>query len=97
MRLAAAVPMSQVCVTINGRMHPLDRTELSYADIVELAHWRPAGEKPVSPRVLEVLHTVTWFARSRPDGSSACGTLIPGKTIQLENGMIISAVVTGGA
>lgn len=73
--------MHSVC--INGIVQDIDRDEVSYEYIVELAS---SGSS--------VLHSVVY---SRGSGAKPSGTLTPGESVEVRDGMIFSAVITGNA
>lgn len=74
-------------IIINGRPRIVDKTYLSFAEIVELAF-------PGSPACTNTIYTVVYKKASadKPQGS-----LVEGQTVKLKNGMIINVTKTDKA
>lgn len=60
--------------------------EVSYLDVVK---WARDGKEPRP----DVLYTVTYFHRA----TRVEGSLLPGQSVEIADGMIFDAMVTGGA
>jgi hypothetical protein len=69
--------------TVNGVEAPLVEGELSYEEVAKLA-----GKDP------QRLPTITYLRGSEGD---ARGTLTPGQTLELVDGIVLTAVVTDSA
>jgi hypothetical protein len=71
-------------IIVNGRKKEVATKELSYADIVNLAY---DNNPPTGPNIVI---TVT-FKKGEGDKQ---GTLLPGDTIKIKNGMIFNVTAT---
>ncbi len=71
-------------IVVNGRQQSITATELSYDQVVRLAYPNP----PTGP---DVLISVTY---RRGTGNKPEGTLSPGQSVRLKDGMIFDVVVT---
>lgn len=72
----------QFTIIVNGRERKVTESELSYEDLVKLAF----GENP--PSGPNVVITVTYKSRSKE------GTLLTGKSVPIQNGMIFNVKAT---
>jgi len=74
-------------VNINGQSFVIEQDSVGYNDIVSRAD---------SGRSKKCLHTITYYVRTSEDGVRQ-GTIYPGKTVKLAEGMEFSAYVTDNA
>lgn len=71
---------------MNGRARVVDRTTLTYDEIVRLAHNTPR----------ETVYTVCYSGPRKGD-SRRSGELCPGQSVDVEPGMVFTAMVTDNA
>jgi hypothetical protein len=76
-----------VNIIVNGRARMVDRAILTYDDIVRLAHNKPRTD---------AIYTVCYSGPRKGD-SRRSGELCPGELVEIESGMVFSAMVTDGA
>lgn len=74
-------------IVINGRKHRVEHDMISFNEIVSMA----ANGDRRTPWLLPSSYTVTWFHKN--DG----GSPKPGQSVQVKDGMVFNAVVTGDA
>lgn len=70
---------------INGRKRSVEAKELSFAEIVDLAY---DNNPPAGP---DVIITVTY---RRGEGQKPEGTLVPGQTVRVHDGMVFNVFDT---
>ncbi|MCB1599568.1 MAG: multiubiquitin domain-containing protein [Lysobacterales bacterium] len=77
-------PPHTVTVVINGRPRQVEKDELTFREVVELAFDNPAtGEN--------IVYTVTF---KRGQGNKPEGTLVEGETLKPKEGMLINVART---
>lgn len=74
-------------IRVNHREVEVSQAVLTYQEIVDLAD---------SGRSKSALHSITYRVRG-PGDSERSGTVTPGRSIELAEGMVISAMVTDNA
>lgn len=72
----------QFTIIVNGRERKITESELSFANLVKLAF----GDNP--PSGPNVVITVTYKSRGQE------GTLLPGQSVDVQNGMIFNVKAT---
>jgi hypothetical protein len=73
-----------VTIIVNGRQKTVEKTEISFEEVVKLAFGSaPAGENTI--------HTVVY---RRGDGHKPEGTLVEGETVKVKDGMIFDVTAT---
>jgi hypothetical protein len=77
-------------ITINAQKKDVQATHLTYQEIVDMAD---------SGRSKQALHSITYSVRGTGDkqGWERSGLISPGQTLELADGMHISAMVTDNA
>lgn len=73
-------------IIVNGRKLSIDKEYLSYDDIVSLGHDKPRS----------ALHSIVYQGPRNGDCRRS-GMIIPGQVLKIEDGMVISAMVTDNA
>ena len=71
-------------IIVNGRQKVVTTKEMSFADIVALAFDNP----PTGPNIV---FTVTY---RKGEGNKPEGTLVPGGTVKIKDGMIFNVTAT---
>ena len=71
-----------ISIVINGRSHPVNKQEMTFAEIVALSG-QPTGS--------DVTHTVTF---RRGQGNKPEGSLVDGENVKLKDGMIFNVTAT---
>lgn len=80
--LEELLPVPSKTIVVNGREHTLEKQEVSYEEIVEIAH---------GPKARGRLLTVVC------DGGTEGYSLVPGMSVKIESGMVFSAQDTSSA
>jgi hypothetical protein len=75
-----------VTIIINGREHQVEKDELTYAEVVELAFNNPPNDT--------TLFVITY---RRGHGNKPEGTLVEGGTVKVKDGMIFNVTPTNRA
>jgi hypothetical protein len=78
---------SSVKIIFNGKQLELENSVLTYEEIVEMALGKPDPDACL---------TVVYSAKRRGD-TERSGSIWKGKTLELEDGMVITAMFTGNA
>lgn len=73
-------------IAINGKQHPIEKSTISYDEVLTQAY----GKIP------DPLITITYYWRGEGDNKRT-GIISPGQTINIAEGMAISACYTGDA
>ena len=74
----------EITIIVNGREKVVDKKELSFLEIVALAFETP----PTGPNIV---FTITY---RRGHGDKPEGTLLPGETVTIKQGMIFNVTAT---
>lgn len=80
----AAADKKDVTIVVNGRETPVPKDELTYDEVLAVAFPNP-------PTGVDVLITVTY---RRGHGEKPEGTLLPGGTLKVKDGMIVNVTAT---
>lgn len=72
-------------ICVNGRARDVSAKELTFEDLVELAH----GPNP--PRGQYIVYTITYRKAKHDDREE---DLLPGQSVKLKDGMVFDVVLT---
>lgn len=78
-------PKKTVTIIVEGTEHEWPKGEISYAEVVTL-------EVPDYPHHPEITYSVTY---KRGQGNKPAGTLAPGASVKVKEGMIFNVSETG--
>jgi hypothetical protein len=78
-------PKKDVTIIVEGTPHPWPKDEISYAEVVTL-------EVPDYAQHPEITYSVTY---KRGQGNKPEGTLVPGATVKVKEGMVFNVSETG--
>ena len=79
-------PEPRPSMLLNGKETAFGAPSISYEDVLELV---------TGARTWPHLYTVTFTTRSDDRGKRRAGEIIPGASVEFENGMVINAMITG--
>lgn len=83
--MASDKPKKTVTIIVEGTEHEWPKGEISYAEVVTL-------EVPDYPQHPEITYSVTY---KRGHGNKPEGTLAPGASVKVKDGMIFNVSETG--
>ena len=78
-------PNKDVTIIVEGTPHPWPKDEISYAEVVTL-------EVPDYAQHPEITYSVTY---KRGQGNKLEGTLVPGASVKVKEGMVFNVSETG--
>lgn len=78
-------PKKDVIIVVEGTEHPWPKDEITYAEVVSL-------EVPDYAQHPEITYSVTY---KRGQGNKPEGTLVPGASVKVKQGMIFNVSETG--